>query len=93
MNKKQKTIIVCGIVAIIIMFTFPPYASFCGGKGNCGYHVIKIAGEEDSSAPAIDIATLSFQYVTVFIVGGLLWLLVKDTKSKDTLKGDQEKTK
>ncbi|MBM2833394.1 MAG: hypothetical protein HW406_555 [Candidatus Brocadiaceae bacterium] len=93
MNKKQKAIIICGIVAIIIMFTFPPYAgTINGSKLSTGYHITLFGRDKENRCP-IDIGMLSIQYVTVFIVGGLLWLLVKDTKSKDNLKGDQEKTK
>ena len=91
MNKKQRAIIIGGIVAIIIMFLFPPYASYRGysSKFQKGYHVnylLKPSEEQFS----LDIGTLSIQYVTVIIIGSLLWILARDTKLKDNLKGDDD---
>ena len=90
MNKKQKAIIICGIVAVIIMFLFPPCAAYYRGcKIPNGYHVNYF----NKGFISIDIGKLSIQYVAVIIIGGLLFLLARDTKSKDNLKGEQEKTK
>jgi hypothetical protein len=98
MNKKQRAIIIGGIVAIIIMFLFPPYALYhVGGKygKGYGYHVNYVLKPSDPTGTreVIDIGTLSIQYVTIIIIGSLLWILARDTKLKDNLKGDQEKTK
>lgn len=92
-NKKQRAIIIGGIVAITIMFLFPPYALYYGGsKFQKGYHVNYFLKPSKENI-AIDSGTLSIQYVTVIIIGSLLWILARDTKLKDNLKGDQEKTK
>jgi len=100
MNKRQRTIIIGGIVVIIIMFLFPPYALYRGPgvKLHKGYYENDLLAElsQNKEIPenlAIDIGTLSFQYVTVIIIGSLLWILARDTKLKDNLKGDKEKTK
>jgi CDP-diglyceride synthetase len=104
MNKKQRAIIIGGIVAIIIMFLFPPYALYQkNSKYDKGYEVNHLVtyflGEPPSETEslfnrgALNIGTLSIQYVTVFIIGSLLWMLARDTKLKDNPKGDQEKTK
>ena len=95
MNKKQRAIIIGGIVAIIIMFLFPPYVIYVKhskiprGYGSHVNYVLK----PSNSNEVIDIGTLSIQYVTIIIIGSLLWILARDTKLKDNLKGDQEKTK
>ncbi len=100
MNKRQRAIIIGGIVVIIIMFLFPPYASYrgLGVKLHKGYDVNYLLAElsQNKKIPenlAIDVETLSIQYVTVIIIGSLLWVLARDTKLKNNLKGDQGKTK
>jgi hypothetical protein len=80
MNKKQKTIVICVIVAIAWMLLFPPFY-YQGPEGfspNCGYYVIGAHDNDLADGKCrVDSVTLFTQWAGVLIVGALAFFVAK----------------
>lgn len=80
-NEKQKTILIIGVIIIILMGLFPPWARILSGEGlrkmTFGYAFI--AAPPDHRV-ALDISRLFVQWIMVIFATGLGVLL---TKGKD----------
>jgi ABC-type Fe3+ transport system permease subunit len=82
MNQIQKRVLIISIAAVVLMMTFPPYATFGPGwKESNGYAFI-LSGIRTSRGlqPSIDLAQLAFQIIVTCLVGLAISYLFKDKK-------------
>jgi uncharacterized RDD family membrane protein YckC len=82
MNKNQKIVLAVVAIAIVLMLAFPPfYAETETRTFNKGYSFILDPPTRHSN---VNIGLLFVQWIGVLIIGGLVWLLVKDTATSTT---------
>lgn len=76
MNEKQKKVLMCVAVIIMITLAFPPYTIEEKNYLLTGYRFIfdMLIGAR------IDIAALFTQWIGILLVGGITLFLVKDEK-------------
>ncbi len=82
MNANQRRILKATIFIILAMLAFPPFHSVIRGIiRNEGYGFIFDPPVTDflNVVPTVDVSMLLLQWIGVFIVGGLSFLLAKDS--------------
>ena len=81
MNKNQKIVLTVVAIVIILMLAFPPfYAETETMTFNMGYSFIL----DPPRASMVNTGLLLTQWFGVLLLGGLAWLLVKDTATSTT---------
>jgi uncharacterized RDD family membrane protein YckC len=81
MNKIQKIVLTVVAIVIILMLTFPPFCTETQKRTfNMGYSFIL----DPPRASMVNTGLLLVQWIGVLLLGGLAWLLVKDTATSTT---------
>lgn len=80
MNEKQRLLIYAAVVAIVLMFMFPPFIGHVqhGVMVNTGYSFILSYPDEKTSIPLVNTTMLLTQIGGVLAVTGLLFIALKD---------------
>jgi hypothetical protein len=90
MNEKQKKILICGLILLVVMTVFPPWISTfhykdARGQRSEGYHFIGGPPEPTDLryiSIGIDTVRLFIQYLGVLLLTGLIILLVSRNERK-----------
>ena len=80
MNGKQRLLIYAAVLAIVLMFVFPPFIGHGqhGIKVNKGYSFILSYPNEKTSISVVNTAMLLTQIAGVLVVTGLLFISLTD---------------